>query len=312
MVGRMARRLVSLPALALVVALLTGCGGSTEARPDLAFVSTRDGDYAVFEMNADGAGQHRLTEAGAADDVSSESVFFQVEPDWSPDGKSIAFVSQRTGSFDLYVMAADGTGTRPLTTTGDEEESSPTWSPEGDRIAFAREGDIYVLNADGSGARRISDVTAQEAEPAWSPDGRWIAYVRREPGTPVREIWIMRPDGTGRRQLTRLQSASYTPAWSPDGTRIAFATNNRISQYDIYWVTVATGRTTRVTVSDEDSFEPAWSTDGSSIAFSENGAIHLASVVAEGASRVEEITDPADNDSSPAWNPAPPSGEEDE
>ena len=68
------------------VALLAGCGGSTEARPDLAFVSTRDGDYAVFEMNADGEGQNRLTEAEAADDASSESVFFQVEPDWSPDG----------------------------------------------------------------------------------------------------------------------------------------------------------------------------------------------------------------------------------
>jgi TolB protein len=288
---------------ALLVALVAGCGGSTEARPDLAFVSTRDGDYAVFEMNADGQGQHRLTEATAA---SSKSVFFQIEPDWSPDGSSIAFASQRSGSFDLYVMAADGTGTRPLTSTEEEDESSPTWSPEGDRIAFARDTDIYVMNADGSGARRISDATAEEAEPAWSPDGRWIAYVRREPGTPIREIWIMRPDGAGGRQLTELQTASYSPTWSPDSTRIAFSTNNRISQYDIYWVTVANGRSTRVTVSQEDSFEPAWSTDGDSIAFSENGAIHLASVAADGASRVEEITDPADNDSSPAWNPAPP------
>jgi Tol biopolymer transport system component len=298
--------------LAALAAFVTGCGGSTDERPDLAFVSTRDGDYAVFEMNADGKGQNRLTEAETADAAPSESVFFQVEPDWSPDGTRIAFASQRRGSFDLYVMAADGTGTKRLTSTGDEDESSPTWSPEGDRIAFARAGDIYVMNADGSGARRISDVTAEETEPAWSPDGRFIAYVRREPGTPIREIWIMRPDGTGRRQLTELQSASYSPAWSPDNTKIAFATNNRISQYDIYWVTVGTGRTTRVTVSEEDSFEPAWSTDGNSIAFSENGAIHLASVVAEGASQVEEITDPADNDSSPAWNPTPPSGEEDE
>jgi Tol biopolymer transport system component len=307
----MARPLVALLSTALLAALAVGCAGSsTDARPDLVFVSTRDGDYAVFEMNADGQGQHRLTEAEAPD-PSAGSVFFQVEPDWSPDGKSIAFASQRSGSFDLYVMAADGTGTRRLTSTKEEDETSPTWSPEGDRIAFARTGDIYVMNADGSGARRISDVTAEEAEPAWSPDGRWIAYVRREPGTPIREIWIMRPDGTGRRQLTELQAASYSPAWSPDSTRIAFSTNNRISQYDIYWVTVANRRTTRVTVSPEDSFEPAWSPDGNSIAFSENGAIHLASVVAEGASRVEEITDPDDNDSSPAWNPVPaPGGEE--
>ncbi len=253
-------------------------------------------------------GQSRLTESEGTG-AASKSVFFQVEPDWSPDGTRIAFASQRSGSFDLYVMAADGTGTQRLTSTKDDDESSPSWSPEGDRIAFAREGDIYVMNANGSGARRISDVTAEEAEPAWSPDGRWIAYARREPGTPVREIWIMRPDGTGRQQLTELQSASYSPAWSPDSTRIAFSTDNRISQYDIYWVTVANRKTTRVTVSQEDSFEPAWSSDGSAIAFSENGAIQLASVVAGGASRVEEITDPADNDSSPAWNPAPPPAE---
>ena len=304
----MTERLLRAAPVAFLALLLGGCGGSTAARPDLAFVSTRDGDYAVYEMNAGGEGQNRLTESEGTG-AASQSVFFQVEPDWSPDGTSIAFASQRSGSFDLYVMAADGTGTRRLTSTKDDE-SSPSWSPEGDRIAFAREGDIYVMNANGSGARRISDVTAEEAEPAWSPDGSWIAYARREPGTPLREIWIMRPDGTDRRQLTELQSASYSPAWSPDSTRIAFATNNRISQYDIYWVTVATGRTTRVTVSEQDSFEPAWSTDGNSIAFSENGAIHLASVVTEGASQVEEITDPADNDSSPAWNPAPPGDDE--
>ncbi len=308
----MTRRPLRAAPVALLAALAAGCGGSTEARPDLAFVSTRDGDYAVFEMNANGEGQNRLTEAETTDAASSASVFFQVEPDWSPDGKSIAFVSQRSGSFDLYVMAADGTGTRRLTSTEDDNESSPTWSPEGDRIAFARGGDIYVMNADGSGAGRISDDTVEEAEPAWSPDERWITYVRREPGTPIREIWIMHPDGTGRRQLTQLQSASYSPAWSPDSARIAFSTNNRISQYDIYWVTVANGKTTRVTVSEEDSFEPAWSPDGNSIAFSENGAIQLASVATEGASSVQEITDPADNDSSPAWNPAPPPGDEDE
>ena len=59
-------------------------------------------------------------------------------------------------------MAADGTGTKRLTSTGNEDETSPTWSPEGDRIAFARApSHIYVMNANGSGARRISDVTGR-------------------------------------------------------------------------------------------------------------------------------------------------------
>ena len=133
----MIRRLLPAAPVALLVALLAGCGGSTEARPDLAFVSTRDGDYAVFEMNADGAGQNRLTDAETSDEPSSEDVFFQVEPDWSPDGTHIAFASRRGGSFDLYTMAADGTGTERLTSTGDDDEFSPSWSPDGDRIAFA-------------------------------------------------------------------------------------------------------------------------------------------------------------------------------
>jgi Tol biopolymer transport system component len=122
----------------------------------------------------------------------------------------------------------------------------------------------------------------------------------------------MRADGSARRQLTALQTASYSPAWSPDSTRIAFATDNRISQFDIYWVTVEDGKTTRVTASPDDSFEPAWSPDGTSIAFSENGAIHRATVDAEGGSSVEEVTDPDDNDSSPAWNPVPPAREDEE
>lgn len=306
----MARRLLLTVLGVLLVALPAGCGGSSEAaRPDLVFVSTRDGDYAVYEMDADGAGQRRLTGAEGDEPPQSDRVFFQLEPDWSPDGTRIAFSSQREGSFDIHVMAADGTGTRRLTQTKGND-TSPTWSPDGERIAFARDGDVYVMKADGSEARRISDVTAEEGEPAWSPDGRWIAYVRREPGTPAREIWVMEPDGKGRRQLTVLESASYSPAWSPDSTRIAFATNNRISKYDIYWVTIETGKTARVTATPEDSFEPAWSPDGNSIAFSENGAIYISSVVAQGGSGVEEITDQADNDSSPAWNPVPPAADE--
>ena len=297
----MTRRLapVLLGALVLVAG---GCGSETEARPDLAFVSTRDGDYAVFEMNADGGGQRRLTENDDADSGTEAAVFFQLDPDWSRDGTRIAYTGKRSGSYDIYVMASDGTGTRRLTTTNDDD-TQPTWSSDGERIAFAREGDIYVMNADGSGALRVSDPFAEEIDPAWSPDGRFIAYVRREPGTPTREIWIMRPDGTDRGPLTALEANSYSPTWSPDGTRVAFATDNQTQKFDIYWVNVETGKTTRVTATPEDSLEPAWSPDGNSIAFSEEGAIHIAEVVAEGGAGSEKITDPDDNDSSPAWYP---------
>ncbi len=190
------RRLSGVLVAIVTVIAGAGCGGSEEARPDLALVSTRDGDYAIFEMNADGGAQHRLTPR-EVDASSPARLFFQIEPAWSPDGSRIAFSSRRSGTFDLYVMNADGTGTERLT-SGGKNDSHPTWSPSGTTIAFARAGDIYVMNADGSGPRRVSDPSVEESEPAWSPDGGWIAFARRTPGTPVQEIWLMRPNGSAR------------------------------------------------------------------------------------------------------------------
>ena len=113
------RRLSGVLVAIVTVIAGAGCGGSEEARPDLAFVSTRDGDYAIFEMNADGGAQHRLTPR-EVDASSPARLFFQIEPAWSPDGSRIAFSSRRSGTFDLYVMNADGTGTERLTSDGEE------------------------------------------------------------------------------------------------------------------------------------------------------------------------------------------------
>jgi TolB protein len=284
---------------ALAAMLAAGCGGASEPRPDLVLVSSRDGDYALFELNADGGSQRRLTEAGEGGEPEN-ALFFQVDPAWSPDGSSIAFASRRSGNFDIYVMRSDGTGTRRLTSAKDDE-ADPTWSPDGRRIAFAREGDVLVMKADGSGQRSISDETVEEAEPAWSPAGSTIAYVRRTPGTSVRELWLMRPDGSERRRLTRLGAASVNPAWSTDGARIAFASNAASRFYDIYVRTLDEKGVRRLTRSGDDAFEPAWSPTADTIAFSQGGA--LATVDLEGT--VQELTDPDDNDSSPAWNPVP-------
>ncbi|MEX0850723.1 MAG: hypothetical protein WD015_04390 [Gaiellaceae bacterium] len=280
--------------------LIAACAGNGNLTPDLVFVSTRDGDYAIYSMSSAGDGQKRLTEAGG-DPSSPGGLFFQIEPAWSPDGGRIAFASKREGTFDLYVMNGDGTGTRRLTSTR-EDDGHPTWSPRGDRIAFSRgiEGDIYVMNADGSAMRRITENGAAETQPAWSPDGRWIAYVKRTPGTELREVWLVRPDGSGERRLTSLGAASYSPAWSPDGTRIAFSTDYRADQFDIYFVVVAGGDLQQATTSPDDSFEPAWSPDGETIAFSEGGSIY--SVESEG--DPAELTASSGNDSSPTWKPA--------
>jgi TolB protein len=294
------RHSLALLAAPLAALALVGCGGDNSGSADLAFVSSRDGDYAIFVMSANGGGERRLTEVGDEADADG-SPFFQIEPAWSADGTRLAFASGRSGNSDIYVMSADGTGTVQLTST-DQNDTHPTWSPEGE-IAFARAGDIYVMNADGSNARRVSDVLVEESDPAWSPDGEWIAYVRRTPGTPTQEVWVMRPDGSERHGLTMQDGRAFTPAWSPDSTRIVFSTNAESEAYALYSIGVDGKGLRQVVPTAGDNFEPSWSPDGTAIAYQEEGAIFTVQL---GGGDVEKLTDNENNDSSPTWNPAPP------
>jgi len=301
----LARRFPLLTVLGLLAgAVLTGCGGE-DADPDIAFTSSRDGQYAIYTMSADGDGQRRLTEA--RDEPSDASPFFQIDPAWSPDASKIAFTSGRNGSSDVFVMNADGTGSTSLTST-EQNDTRPTWSADGASIAFARDGDIWVMGADGSDARRISDVFAEESDPAWSPDGELIAYVRRTPGTAIQNVWVMRPDGSGRRALAKQDGRAFTPAWSPDSARVVFSTNAEGDVYELFTVGADGKGLRRVAPTAGDNFEPSWSPDGSRIAYQEGGAIFT--VELGGEPDVERLTDQADNDSSPAWNPRPPSADE--
>ena len=281
---------------------VAGCGGESSGSADLAFVSSRDGDYAIFVMASDGSGQRRLTVQDTA--AAGATVFFQVEPAWSADGSKIAFASRRTGSSDIYAMTSDGTGTKHLT-SGKQNDSHPTWSPDGNEIAFTRDGDIYVMGADGSRPHRISDIDAEESDPAWSPTGDRIAYVRRIPGTPIQNVWIMNPDGSDRHPLTKGNGRAFTPAWSPDGKRIVFTTNAESQHFELFAVGVDGKGLRSVVPTANDDFEPSWSPDGSKIAFQEEGAIFTVAL-GGGDQAVKKLTDYATNDSSPAWNPRPP------
>jgi TolB protein len=293
-------RVVFLALCVCAGSLLAACGGGGNPRPDLLFVSTRDDDYAIYEMNADGSREKRLTKT-EVDTTAPAGLFFQVDPAWSPDGASIAFSSKRSGSSDIYVMRSDGSDTRRLTTSR-KDELHPTWSPDGRHIAFGEDQKIYVMGADGSARHPITTNLAEDAAPAWSPNRRWIAFVRRQRGDVEREIWVMRPDGSGARRVTSLHGSSINPAWSPDSRRIVFASNIVGSLYHLYIVTVADERVRRLTRSGPDTFEPAWSPDGSTIAFSQDGAI--ATVDLRG--KTTTLTSTSNNDSSPAWNPVQP------
>jgi Tol biopolymer transport system component len=153
-------------------------------------------------------------------------------PRFSPDGTRIAYVSNRDGNFNLYVMEADG-GSVVQLTDDPAWDSNISWSPDGEWIAFASartgDGDIYTVRVDGSGLTRLTDAPEYEASPSWSPDGRQIIFTRRlEIGTEWSFApFIMNADGSGQRNLI----APFWDAdgamvdgrwvWSPDGSQIA-------------------------------------------------------------------------------------------
>ncbi len=135
----------------------------------------------------------------------------------------LAFVSSVAGNIQIYVINADGSGRRRLTSpTG--QSAIPVWSPDGRRIVFVRrredDSQIYIMNADGTEQKRLTAPPGTSTFPAWSPDGRRIAFVSGRAGD--LQIYLMNADGSGQRRLTGPPGRSTVPVWSPDGRHIAF------------------------------------------------------------------------------------------
>jgi Tol biopolymer transport system component len=291
--SRIRRLVVLLPVLVAVA----GCGSSGSPPPStLLFVSSRDGDYAIFGLGTDGD-EHRITKE-KGDPSSPEGLFFQIDPAWSPDGRTIAFVSRRDGRSHIYVMRADGTGLRRVTDSRANDES-PTWSPDGRRIAFARDAELFVVPSRGGPARRIGQgVDGEALDPAWSPNGKLIAYDYRPPGYSIQEIWVIGVGGERARQVTKIREVSTRPAWSPDGRRLAFQSDAKGRHVEIYSIGLGGTGLRRETRSEIDTFDPDWSPDGRKIAFSRNGAIW--SIDRSG--RERKLTS-GKNDAAPVWRP---------
>jgi TolB protein len=290
---------IPLPLLLIVVLLAAGCGGSSAVAPDydIAYVTSRDGDYALYGVRDDGSGQGRLTRDDGGNGSSPAELFFQVDPTWSPDGSRIAFSSRRDGHSHIYVMRADGSGTKRLTSRA-HEDTGPAWSPDGRRIAFVRDGRLHVVSATGGRPRPVGLVGGEERDPAWSPDGRWLAFVRREPGFTSREIWRIRPDGSDPQRLTRLNVGSYGPAWSNDSRRIVFSSNAEDGRYQLYVIGAGGKGLRRLTFQPGEYFDPSWSPDGKRLVFERDGIVYV-----RNANGAEIRITKGPNDGTPAWRP---------
>jgi Tol biopolymer transport system component len=141
----------------------------------------------------------------------------ETSPQFSPDGSKIVFASERSGSYEIWVVKGDGSSPVQLTSFGGPMVGSPRWSPDGGHIAFDAypegHGDIYVISADGGVPRRLTNDKSNHVRPSWSHDGRWIYFGSDRTGSD--QIWKAPAEGGDAVQVTR--HGGHEAFESPDG-----------------------------------------------------------------------------------------------
>jgi TolB protein len=239
------------------------------ARTKLAFVSDRnrqrlDGTVEnrevkeIYVADYDGANQRRLT-------VSRQ---LNLNPSWAPDSRSLAYTTYRPNP-DIFISRIyEGVLQNP--TKGVGTNYVPVFSPDGKQIAFmsARDGnpEIYVMNADGSNVRRLTNHPAGESSPTWSPSGSQIAFTSDRTGKA--QIYVVNTDGSNFRRITVNESEADRPTWSPAPyNEIAFAGRTSGSGFDIKVYELSTGVTRLLTNGQGTNESPAFSPGGRHVAF---------------------------------------------
>jgi len=190
-------------------------------------------------------------------------------PAWSPDGTKIAFISNRDGAEEIYVMSAKGGNVTRLTHTAAVEYTA-TWSPDGSKIIFDSDRDgnreLYAMNADGSNQTRLTfDPSSDAGLVSFSSDGEQFVFARSsssERSTSYRyDIFVMNADGGGEKQLTRNPRFDAEPVWSPDGKSIQFI-SDRDNNFEIYSINLDGSGETNISQNPANDYFIAWTPDG--------------------------------------------------
>ena len=279
------------------------------ARTKLVFTSNRDNERIkgptearniqnIYMSDYDGAGQTRVTITQSLD----------ITPVWSPDVRSIAYTSYRSGFPDIIVAEIFGKRTSSTPARGNERSHNflPVFSPDGSRIAFMsnRDGnpEIYVMNRDGSNVWRLTNHPSTDVTPTWAPTGNQLAFTSDRTGRP--QIWIMNADGSGQERITS-ESWCDRPTWSPAPfNEIAYASQAG-GGYDIRVFDFATRSVKSITNGEGSNESPTFSPNGRHIAFSSSRAGKYQIFTADRTGEnVRQITRSGDN-RFPNWSNGP-------
>ncbi len=194
----------------------------------------------LYAMKADGSQPTQIT---------SGLYHTDSQPTWSPDGWSFAFISDRSGSAQLWTLSLSDMTMNQLTTDATAPEN-PSWSPDGASIVYASAGNLYLLT--NAVSRPYAFVISGKAHtPDWSPDGSNIAYVDGE------TVWIRSVDGRTSTKVGTYAGAS-SPRWSLSGTQLTFSARDGSSQMHIYVVDLLGNWVKQVTYGMNDDTTPDW------------------------------------------------------
>jgi Tol biopolymer transport system component len=222
---------------------------------------------------------------------------------WSPDGRRIAFNSDRLGEMNIWVRELESGAERQVT-TGTGGDYQPAWMPDGRELVFfsARGGnaDIWRIAVAGGTPVRLTDDRSLDTNPFPSPDGRSIAFLSDRSGR--LEVWVMGADGTGQRQLTSVGAGGHFLRWTADGTAITFRAESG-GQIRTMRVSVADGALTQLP--DVASGAHMSLSPSQDVIMDVGGHKTLRAYPLDGrpATRVFEFSDPDVRIDYPTWSP---------
>ena len=273
-----------------VFSTLTGEEGVFDTK--IAYVNQDKDKKEVYLMDYDGYNKKRF----------SYHRSITLSPEWSPDGKWLAFTSYKDGSSHLYIKKLFSREEMVVSQYADLN-IAPAWSPDGKEIALTLSKDgnpeIYLITREGQILQRLTKNWAIDVSPTWSPDGEKISFVSNRSGSP--QVYIMDRRGTGVRRLTFQGNYNTEPDWSPRGDKIVYS-SLREGNFQICIINPdGTGDLQLTSKGSNES--PKWSPKGRHIVFSStrNGGKQIFTMLANG-TKLKQLTRVGKN-YSPAWSP---------